>query len=217
MVDLVPLHSMLVELHGGMITLAVVCILATIIARSQLKLRSISESSGVLWPTNSNMGTVARYAEPTAYVATIGGVLGLIASAITGFFIWSFDQLTAFAIGPNKVALSIFALVLLVEFVFIRSKYGENLWKSRGVATIYSCLGIIGFLFIVIAGSLGGHMALKGSVLDPLYALLNITPETFGPTGFNYIIMLIAVVIIEIVVPMIILLRLQRPNQLKGS
>lgn len=213
MVDLVPIHSMLVELHGGMITLAVVCILATIIARSQLKMRSNNESSGVLWSTNSKIGTIARYAEPTGYVATIGGVLGLISSAIVGFFVWPVELITTSALGLSKVAFSVFAAVLLVEFIFVRSKYGENLWKNRGVATVYSCLGIIGFLFIVIAGSLGGHMAMKGSVLDPLYALLNITPETFGVTGLNYVIVLISVVFVEIVVPMIILWRLQRSNK----
>ena len=127
MVNLVPLHSVLVELHIGMITLAVVCVLATAIAKSQSKIQSDdNEESGISWPSNSFVGNIGRYTEPTAYVAGIFGVIGLISSAITGFFIWSIDQLTAFAIGPNKVAFSIFALIHdsgLTEFHIFQSPF----------------------------------------------------------------------------------------------
>ena len=156
------------------------------------------------------MGRIARYTEPTAYVAAIGGVIGLIASAIVGFFVWPMDLLTTSAMSMSKVAFSIFAMVLLIEFVLVRFKYGESVWKNGATTAVFACLGLVGFLFIVLAGSFGGHMALKGSVLDPLFALLNINPLTFGVTGSSFAILLIGVICVEIVVPIIVLMLLKR-------
>ena len=56
MVDLAAVHSMLIEMHGGMLTLAVVCILATVVARTHLRMRRTSERYGILWPIDSFMG-----------------------------------------------------------------------------------------------------------------------------------------------------------------
>ena len=183
MVDLVAVHSMLIEMHGGMLTLAAVCILATVVARIHLRMRRTSEKYGIFWPIDSFMGKLARYTEPTAYLAGIGGVIGLIASAIVGFYVWPIELITTSALGLSKVMFSVFAIELWIVFVFIRSKYGENLWKNGGTAAVYACLGIFGFLFVVIAGSFGAHMAGKGSVLDPVYALLGINPVSFGVIG----------------------------------
>ena len=210
MIYLVATHSMLVELHGGMITLAALCIIVTVLARSQLKAKSDSESNGISWSKDSLMGRIGRYTEPTAYVAALGGVLGLVASAIVGFFVWPMDLLTTSALGLSKVAFSIFAMVLLIEFVLVRFKYGESVWKNGVATAVYACLGLVGFLFIVLAGSFGGHMALKGSVLDPLFALLNINPLTFGVTGSNFAVLLIGVICVEIAVPIIVLMLLKR-------
>ena len=210
MIYLVAAHSMLVELHGGMITLAALCIVITVLARSQLKAKSDSESNEISWSKDSFMGRIARYTEPTAYVAAIGGVIGLIASAIVGFFVWPMDLLTTSALGLSKVAFSVFAMVLLIEFVLVRFKYGESVWKNGATAALFACLGLVGFLFIVLAGSFGGHMALKGSVLDPLFALLNINPLTFGVTGSSFAILLIGVICVEIAVPIIVLMLLRR-------
>ncbi len=217
MVDLITWHSMLVELHGGMLTLAAVCIVATIVARTHLRMRRTSERYGILWPIDSFMGKLARYTEPTAYIAGIGGVIGLLVSAIIGFYIWPISFLTASTLGLNKVMFSIFATALWIVFVVVRSKYGENLWKNGSMAAVYSCLGIFGFLFMVIAGSFGGHMALKGSILDPIYSLLGITPETFGVTGLNYMIAVVSVTLALIIIPLAIIVLIQRRAKLKET
>ncbi len=215
--DLVAVHSMLIEMHGGMLTLAAVCIVATIVARTHLRMRRTSEKYGILWPMDSFMGKIARYTEPTAYLAGIGGVIGLIASAIVGFYVWPIEFLTASALGLNKVMFSIFATTLFAVFIVVRAKYGENLWKNSGMATVYSCLGIFGFLFMVIAGSYGGHMAGKGSILDPFYSLIGVKPETFGVTGLNYTIVLVGVTLVLIAVPIAVILYIQRQAKLKES
>lgn len=210
MTDLIAVHSMLVELHGGMLTLAAVCILATIFARSSIKTEKNSDSKGTFWPTNSLAGNVARYTEPTAYLAVIGAVVGIVASAIVGFFIWTIEFLASSPLGMSKVMFSVFALAPLIVFIFVRAKSGESLWKSGSMSGLYAGLGILGFVFAVIAGSLGGHMALKGSILDPVYALLGIDPVTFGITGSGFVIVTVSVTIVELVVPLVVFLYLRR-------
>jgi uncharacterized membrane protein len=210
MVAIATVHSMLVELHSGMLTLAFICIIATVVARTHLRMRRTSESYGVFWPVDSFMGKIAMYAEPTSYVAGIGGVFGLIASAIIGFYAWPLELITATPLGLNKVLFSVLATELFIIFVLLRSKYGINLWKNGGTSAVYSSLAVFGFLFMVLAGSYGGHMMAKGSVLDPVYALLGITPETFGVTGFNFIILIISMSIVAIILPTALFLLLQR-------
>ena len=217
MVDLVAVHSVLIELHGGMLTLAAICILATVVARIHMRMRRTSERYGIFWPIDSFMGTLARYTEPTAYLAGIGGVIGLIASAIVGFYVWPIEAITTSALGLSKVMFSVFATELWIVFVFVRSKYGENLWKNGGMAAVYACSGIFGFLFMVLTGSFGGHMAGKGSVLDPVYALLGVNPDAFWVIGFDFVPVLVTVAFVEIAVLIAVFLFLQRRARLRDS
>ena len=207
---------MLIEMHGGMLTLATICILATVIDRIHLRMSGTNGGQGSFWSTGSVMGKLSRYAEPTAYVAGIGGVIGLITSAIVGTYVWPIELITSSALGLNKVMFSIFATELWIIFVFLRTRYGENLWKNSVMATVYSCLGVLGFLFMVLAGSLGAHMSAianmsdKGSVLDPVFALFGIDPVTFGVTGNDFVIVLVVVSLVLVVVPLAVVLYLQR-------
>jgi len=124
---------------------------------------------------------------------------------------------TTSALGLSKVMFCVFATEFWMVFVFIRSKYGENLWKNSAMAAVYACVGIFGFLFAVLAGSLGAHMTGKGSVLDPVYALLGVNPVTFGVIGFDFVIVLVSVAFVEIAVPLAVVLYLQRRARLKDS
>jgi len=209
MVDLSAVHSMLIEMHGGMLTLATICILAMAIAKFHQRMRRTSKWYGIFWPLDSLIEKLARYTEPTAYLAGIGGVAGLIASSVVGYYAWPAEALTSSPLGLVKILFSIFATELWALFVLIRSKYGEDLWKNGGLATVYVCTGFVGFFFMVLTGSMGGHMAGKGSVLDPIYELLNINPETFWIIGLDMVPILIAVAIIEIAAVFAVFLRFQ--------
>lgn len=177
LVSLEALHSMLIEMHGGMLTLASVCILGLVAAKFHRSLRKRIQWYGIFWPLDSLFERVTHYAEPTAFLAGIGGVIGLIVSSIAGYYVWPAEELLNRPLALNKIMFAIFATELWVIFVVIRGKYGEALWKHRGLATTYVCAGLAGFFFIVLTGSMGGHMAGKGSVLDPIYEILGISPE----------------------------------------
>ncbi len=120
-------------------------------------------------------------------------------SSVVGFYVWPVETLMSSSLGLNKVMLSIFATELWVLFVAIRSKYGKDLWKYGGLATIYVLTGFAAFFSMVLTGSFGGHMAGKGSVLDPVYELTGVDPEAFWVIGFDMVPALIAVAFIEIV------------------
>ena len=218
MVNIIALHTVLVELHGGMLTLAVICILATVVARGRLKPQKTNESLGSFWPADSSTGRLARYTEPTAYLAEIGALFGIIASAIVGFFIWPLDFITTNVLGAlSKVMFSVFALELVAVLVFLRSKYGQNLWIKGGTAAVYTCVGVLGFLMMVIAGSIGGQMALKGSILDPLYSLIGANPANLGITTTNFWIITVVVSLILIIVPLAAFLYSLRRTPLKDT
>ena len=219
MVDLglAAFHSMLIEMHGGMLTLATFCILAIVMDRIHKRMRKTNDRQGSFWSTDSAMGKLSRYTEPTAYLAGIGGVIGLITSAIVGIYVWPLELITTSAMPLNKIMFSIFATELWIIFVCLRTKYGQNLWKNSAMATVYACMGILGFLFMVIAGSLGAHMSGKVSVIDPIFSLFGIDPVTFGVTGFDFVIILIGVSLVLVVVPITMVLYLQRRKRLKGD
>ena len=222
MVDIAALHSMLIEMHGGMLTLATICIIAIVLDRIHLKMSGTNIKEAGFWSTASAMGKLARFTEPTAYVAGIGGVIGLIISAIVGSFAWEIDLLTYGTLGWTKIMFSIFATELWIIFVLLRKRYGENLWKNSGMTILNSCVGILGFLFMVIAGSLGAHMSdlsriqgsAHGSVIDPIFDLCGIDPLTFGVTESNFIIALIIGSIVLVIVPIALAIYIQRQNKI---
>lgn len=187
-------------MHGGMLTLATISILATVLAKIHLRLRSTSEWYTPFKRFDSLAEKLVHYAEPTAYLAGMGGVVGLVASAIIGFYAWPYDVLMNSPLGLTKVMFSIFATELWLIFVVVRAKFGEGLWKNRVLSTLYTCIGLTGFLFMVLTGSFGGHMAGKGSVLDPVYEVLRVNPEAFWIIGLDTLPILIAVAFVEIVV-----------------
>lgn len=200
MVDLSALHSLTIEMHGGMLTLAAVSILATVLAKVHLKLRRTSEWYAAFKAFDSLAEKIVRYTEPTAYLAGIGGVIGLVVSAIIGFYAWPSDVLMNSPTGLTKVMFSIFATELWAVFVIVRSKYGEALWKNRGLSGVYACIGLVGFFFMVLTGSFGGHMAGKGSVLDPVYEILKVNPEAFWIISLDALPILITVAFFEAII-----------------
>ncbi len=210
MVELSALHSLTIEMHGGMLTLAAISILAIVLARIHQRLRRTSGWYAGFKVFDSTAERLLQYAEPTAYVAAIGGVIGLIVSSFIGFYAWPYDALMNSPLGLTKVLFSIFSTELWAIFVAVRSWYGEKLWQNRPLSAVFASIGIAGFFFMVLTGSFGGHMATKGSVLDPIYQLLGTDPEAFWIIGLDVLPILIGVAFVEIVVFFSLFLRIRK-------
>jgi len=176
MVSLSVFHAITVELHSGMLALTAFCI--TIIIINSIYKRTLGKRTKRF---GKFLQKAAVYAEPTAYLAAIGGVIGLILSSISGYFITSgmytsaSEALVNSPITMNKIMFSMIALELWIIFVVVRSWYGPKLWKIKPLASMYIGMGLIAFTFTAIAGSMGGHITGKGSILDPLLESFGIT------------------------------------------
>lgn len=169
MVSLSAIHAVTIELHGGMLTLATACIL--IIIAATLYKKAFGKKTNRF---NHFFERASQYAEPTAYLAAIGGVIGLILSFISGYYLsvgtynTPAEALTNSPITMNKIMVSMVALEIWLAFIVIRSKFGEKLWENKRLAVTYMLIGLVGFAFTILSGSMGGHMTGKGSILDPI-------------------------------------------------
>lgn len=147
-------HVITAELHTGMLALAFASVIIRLLA-------SWVRSENLIW-----RGLV-QLAEPTAYLAAIGGMLALLASVATGFtYTWSLDVLLTSSVVLNKIAISAFSVTFWILFVLVRSLYGAMLWERAKLRGLYVALAVGGFLSLMLAGSTGGHLAGKRSLLD---------------------------------------------------
>lgn len=147
-------HVITSELHTGMLTLAFASVLIKLVS---LRIKSSYPLwQGLVW-----------LAEPTAYLAAIGGLLSLLASVVTGFtYTWSLEVLLTSSVVLNKIMISILSVTFWVLFVVVRSFYGARLWEVPRLRRLYAALATGGFLSLMLAGSIGGHLAGKRSMLD---------------------------------------------------
>jgi len=131
---------------------------------------------------------IIDYVEPATVIGSLGGVTFLIVTislAITfpSPFLEGGSSLFSRPLLMNKVMMSAFALETWIIFIIIRLLHGREIWNKSTLSAVYAAIGIAGFLFVMETGSLGGHLAGKGSILDPLYEMFNIDPEKFFALG----------------------------------
>src|SRR3972149_3895560 len=155
-------HVITAELHTGMLTLA----FASLVIRL----------AGV-WVTTSNgvWRGLVRLADPTAFLAAIGGLLALIASIVTGLlYTWPVEVLLTSSVVLNKIATTAFATTFWTLFLVVRAFSGARLWDRARLRWLYFVLGTGGFLSLMLVGSTGGHLAGKRSMLDGVLHYLGV-------------------------------------------
>lgn len=171
------LHTMTVGLHEGMLTLAGLSLLVIVAAKFYRKV-----FGRILYIDTDK---IVDYVEPATVVGAIGGVTFLIVSIYVALtlLIGGAGSLVDSQLLMNKVMMSAFTLETWTIFIIIRAVYGKKLWDQGALSAVHIAIGITGFLFTMETGSLGGHLAGKGSILDPLYEMFNINPEKFFALG----------------------------------
>lgn len=173
MVHSADLHTVFSELHVGALTLTGVALVG--LALHALHMRFLRGR----WTRLDNFsGAIVRLGDPTAYVAALFGVVGFVGSIITGVFSWPAQALWSTHEVINKVMVSTLALELWIIFVFLRFRYGTRILAAHRRLVLYLTVGFVAFALTTVAAGLGGHLAGKESLLDPLYAALGIDPTT---------------------------------------
>ena len=174
MVDWSSLHSITVSMHEGILLLAFIAVAVRFLVNIVPKIPVIGWSF-----SDEFMQKTARTSETVATIAAIGGTIGILASAVTGAIMASVEGTLLETIVLNKVMISIFALVFWVDFLVIRLRFGqERIWNSRVLQFFYPLVALIGFSLVTVGGSIGGTLAGKESILDPIFDYFSIDKHT---------------------------------------
>jgi hypothetical protein len=167
------IHTLFVGLHEGMLTLAAISIILIVLAK--LYGRTLGKTLYI------DTERIIAFVEPASVLGALGGSIFLLVSAYVGLFLVTngLDTLVTSPLLMNKVMMAIFAEEFWIIFLVIRAKFGKNIWNRSALSGAYAIIGLIGFLFTMETGSLGGHLAGTGSILDPIYDWAGINPEQF--------------------------------------
>jgi hypothetical protein len=102
--------------------------------------------------------------------AVLAGLSGL-------YLTWGFEAVTSISLTMNKAMIGSFGLVSFSLMIWIRYRYGPELWEDLSLKVSYASLGFISAGTAIVTGSLGGEAALLGTVLEWLWRALNIEPR----------------------------------------
>jgi len=170
MVDWSGVHSITVSMHEGMLTLALIAVVVRFLAVIVPKIPFV----GWLF-SDEFVAKAARYSETVAFIAALGGAIGIIASATTGTILFTPGGILSSVTVQNKVMMVIYSFTFWVVFLTIRLRFGDNkIWTNKVLTLFYPATALMGFLTTMFAGSIGGTLAGKETILEPFYQLFGI-------------------------------------------
>ena len=175
MVSMSALHSLTAELHAGFLTLAFICIMMVAVAQVVVRLKHKS------WMPKRFVTLAIRirgYAEAAGYVGAALGIIGLLLSAYTGMYAWPQDVLLDSPVVMNKIMFTAFSTTLWCGVLFIRARFGRGLWACPMMAAVYVGLAFVAYGILGMTGSLGAHLTVGESVLDPLWNIIGMRVDT---------------------------------------
>jgi hypothetical protein len=103
-------------------------------------------------------------------------VFGILAMVTGIWMTWGYETVIQKSLTINKEMFGTFALLALVLMLWLRYRYGPELWNDVALKTSYGVLGLIVVAVAIVNGSLGGEAGLLGSILAPFWNFLGIAP-----------------------------------------
>jgi len=185
-------HALIVELHTGIAVFAFLALVVMVLVDIVARIRHLA-------PTEQ-MQVIKRDADAIAYLGSLGTVFFLILSGITGFLIEPYSVLSTTPLLLNKSLVALAALYFWTVYAFVRYWEGPGLWKKAGLYLFGVATMLLGMLFLGLAGSIGGELSpYGGSVMDPLYKMLNFSWRNFKLTQ-NDVYLTLGLVVVAIVI-----------------
>jgi len=170
MVDWSGVHSITVSMHEGMLLLAFIAVMVRFLVNLTPKLPVVG-----WFFSDEFLQKTARISETVAFIAGLGGTIGILASAATGTILSSMRGDILSNIVLNKIMVSVFAFVFWAEFIIIRLKFGdEKVWSNRTLQFFYPLTALIGFTLVTVGGSIGGTLAGKESIIEFIFNYLSV-------------------------------------------
>jgi len=166
-----PLHSVAVEMHQGMFSLAAFMVFGRLVG------------SLYLWFVTSDTGKFPQWikraiaiTDPAVLVASLGGLIFLGISVLTGFVMedWPVDQLLDNTLVQNKMILTAIIAPAWGAFVAMRLLHGPKLWEDRFATAVATGLVGVGWFGAALIGCISGILTEGRSIFDPIWEALGV-------------------------------------------
>lgn len=161
--------------YEGMFMLSSVCIVSIIFF--------MLYSKGLGKILHVDVDNILMYIDPVSIAGASVGVILLMISLYQGFPSLVSGTLTNSQLRANLTMMVVSIIGLWIIFLIIRAKYGKELWHYGPLSAVCSFIGLAGLFFVLMIGSIRGHLMGQGSILDPMYDLLGISPLQFWTVG----------------------------------
>ncbi len=127
------------------------------------------------------------------------GLLGGVATFISGLVVWPIEAAISTPMGRNKILIAAWMLACWTIVLALRLKGGESVWKPGG-KWLMVAMGALGGILVATTGTLGGHLLGSPSRLSGgLRALGWDVYHTYYAPGWVLAVM-IAIAVVAIVV-----------------
>ena len=147
--------------QGGVIVMALAAI-ARLLSPPEWRVRGID-----LKLANGTMVTLlAAWSLVFAVLAMITGI----------WMTWGYEAVTSTSLTLNKAMFGTFALLSLASMLWLRYRYGPELWDDTALKTSYVALALIAVGAAIVNGSLGGEAGLLGTALSRVWDFLGVFP-----------------------------------------
>jgi hypothetical protein len=189
-------HGLVVEEHSGIMVLILVTLAVRVLA-------DIWYRGKVATP---RVEGIRGASDTIAYVGAFACTVFLLLSGITGYLSVPYSSLVAQPVYLDKSLLALGALYFWAVFCFERYWFGPGVWKQKGLYLVYLLTAVLGFIFTMLAASVGAELTLGESALEPVYTALNFSWYKFSLQPVDIEITL-ALVVVGVVVALVALLR----------
>ncbi len=113
----------------------------------------------------------------TTALLAVWSLVFAVFAMITGIWMtWGYDAVSSTSLTINKEMFGTFALLALILMLWIRFRYGPDLWNDTALKFTYAALGLLTTLAATVNGSLGGEAGLLGTALVKVWDFLGIDP-----------------------------------------
>jgi hypothetical protein len=131
-----------------------------------------------------------------------------ILAMVTGIWMtWGFETVIQNSLTINKAMFGTFSLVALVLMLWLRFRYGPELWDDVALKLSYVVMALIVVGVAIVNGSLGGEAGLLGSILVPFWEFVGIIPgyPMILPTvpGIVFLVVVVAATALAVVVGLV--------------
>lgn len=166
-----PFHSVAVEMHQGMFSLAAYMVFGRLVG------------SLYLWLVPSDQGKFAQWVkraiaitDPAVLVAAIGGLIFLGISILTGFAMedWPVDRLLDSTLVQNKMILTAIITPAWGAFVALRLRRGPALWQDKFDTAVATGLVCVGWFGAAVIGCISGVLTSGHSIFDPIWEAVGV-------------------------------------------